>query len=147
CQTQAYRCAIYLRSQGRGQEAHAMLQNLAANGALTDRPWAEVVLSSDLQGQGDLKGAAAMARDAIAIDPNLSNGWAALSGIELYLGHDEAALAASKTAARLVKRQKSLAPPLASLIDHETSSAAASLVGDYVDSIASNRQVLTDHDF
>lgn len=72
-QTQPYRYAIYRNAAGDNAGAIAQLERLSQSADLTERKWAFSGLSYLYRtGRGDAAAAAAAARSALAIDPNLA---------------------------------------------------------------------------
>ena len=70
-QTQPYRYAVYVASNGRTADASALFQRLIQSGAPEDRPWAYTGWSSILQEQGRHYEAIRMARAALALNPRM----------------------------------------------------------------------------
>ncbi len=105
--TQPYRYAIYLQRAKdaagveRGRRA---LSDLANSGDPTDRIWALAGLNLALQDQGDFAGALRVASQAIAIEPRFNLPYANRGGAEVFLGHDEAALADTRAAALTARK-------------------------------------------
>ena len=67
-QTQPYRYAIYLASNGRQGEAGALFARLAKSGAPEDRPWAYTGWASILQAQGRHYDALRMAQASLSLN-------------------------------------------------------------------------------
>jgi tetratricopeptide (TPR) repeat protein len=67
-QTQPYRYAVYLASNGRRAEASALFAQLAQSGAPEDRPWAYAGWASILQEEGRHYDAIRMANAAISLN-------------------------------------------------------------------------------
>ncbi len=92
CETQAYRCAVFLYISGRKDDAHQVIEKLVSDGAPADRTWANLMLADEQGDNGDVKGSMATLHKIIGLDPNFMIAFFALSGGEASLGHDEAAL-------------------------------------------------------
>ena len=95
--TQPYRYAISLPPERRG-ETEQMLTALTGDPSPLERKWAYSGLSVHYRSLGEARRSAAMARQALAIDPNLLPAIGNLALAEQALGHDEAAVAGFKGA-------------------------------------------------
>ena len=94
--TQPYRHAIYLGDlPGRVNERHALLQQLTHDSSPIERKWAFNGLAYDLRRKGDFRGSIAMARRALAIDPEMLPGLGNLATAHSLLGHDQQAFDAN----------------------------------------------------
>jgi tetratricopeptide (TPR) repeat protein len=87
--TQPYRRAVYLASIGHTDEAIAAYQQLARSGAPEDRAWAYTGWSELLLLRGQAPQALDAARQALAIDPELTPAKIAQSSAFSSLGRDE----------------------------------------------------------
>ncbi len=74
-QTQPYRYAIYLASNGRQAEASALFERLTQSGAAEDRPWAYAGWASILQAEGRHYKAIRMGEAAIRLNPRLDSSY------------------------------------------------------------------------
>ena len=74
-QTQPYRYAIYLASNGRQGEASALFKRLTQSGAAEDRPWAYAGWASILQAEGRHYDAIRMGEAAIRLNPRLDSSY------------------------------------------------------------------------
>ena len=92
--TQPFRYSKYLEAAGRMDEAMTTARRLADTGPPEERPWAWAQISNLQLEAGDMRAAAAAARRAVELDPELGLGWLNLSIAEGNLGHDRAAAAA-----------------------------------------------------
>lgn len=101
--TQPYRYAISLAQEKAG-ETEQVLLGLTGNESEMERKWAYSGLSSMARRRGDNRRAIAMARQALAIDPNLLPGIGNLSLAQGNLGHDEAMLASADRVRRAWKK-------------------------------------------
>ena len=72
-QTQPYRYAVYLASNGRGGEAGALFERLTRSGAPEDRPWAYAGWASILQAEGRHYDAIRMGEAAVRLNPRLDS--------------------------------------------------------------------------
>ena len=94
--TQPYRHAIYLGDiPERANERYALLQRLTHDPSPIERKWAYNGLAYDLRQKGDFRGSIAMARRALAIDPEMLPGLGNLATAHSLLGHDQQALDAN----------------------------------------------------
>ena len=103
--TEPYRYAVYLAAQDRQPQALALAQGLATSGSASERAWGLALWSRLLMAQGDLPGAAAKARRAIMLDPDVAAAHDNLATAQRLLGRDQAALAALDAAAAVLRRQ------------------------------------------
>jgi tetratricopeptide (TPR) repeat protein len=97
-QTQPYRWAVYLRSQGDVPRALATFAWLARSGSEEDRPWAYVGWASALELSGDLRQAELRAKQAVALKALGANSYLYIA--ESALHHQEAAYQAMRAFAR-----------------------------------------------
>lgn len=89
--TQPYRSAIYLLSNGREAEGQAMLQTLSTDPSPRERKWAFIGLAYQARTAGNQRYANQLARRALAIDPTMLNALSSVAGTELVLGHAQRA--------------------------------------------------------
>jgi tetratricopeptide (TPR) repeat protein len=102
--TQPYRYSVYLMRQGKFPDAQAVLQRLAARGdTARERAWANLGLGMIASSQGDWYGGVELHRKAAALFPNFALAWVDIDTEEYTLGHPEQALAAARTAVRLLE--------------------------------------------
>ena len=102
--TQPYRYAVYLMRQGKFPEAQGVLQKLAVKGETArERAWANLGLGMIANSHGDWYGGAELHRRAAALFPNFALAWIDIDTEEFTLGHPEQALAAARTAVRLLE--------------------------------------------
>ena len=99
-QTQPYRYSQYLRANGRIEESLQVATRLAATGSPTDRAWANIGLGVIREDAGDLRGAIALYRRALAARPDLALAWNNLARCLQALGDDEGSLEALRSAER-----------------------------------------------
>ena len=103
-QTQPYRYAIYEEFHGNLDEAHGILEGLAQNGpTVLDRAWAFNGLGVVDGWRKDLGTASDEIRKATDLIPDFAIAWSNQDYFESARGHDEAALAAARTAARILE--------------------------------------------
>jgi tetratricopeptide (TPR) repeat protein len=96
--TQPYRYAAWLGDHGRMRESSAILQSVIDTGDAQERAWAYNGMAHNTIVTGDVAGANVFLRKSIESDPHILLPRSNLFGGEIYLGHDEAALAAAKAA-------------------------------------------------
>lgn len=91
--TQPYRHAIYLGdTPERSNERHELLQQLTRDPSPVERKWAYNGLSYTYRLNGDFRGSIAMAKRALAIDPEMLPGMGNLATALSFLGHDQQAV-------------------------------------------------------
>lgn len=91
--TQPYRHAVSLSGASeRKAEQFAALQRLTAHESAIERKWAYNGLSFSLRGDGDFRGAIAMAIKALVIDPEMIPALGSLGGAHRLLGHEQQAV-------------------------------------------------------
>ncbi|MDE2494615.1 MAG: hypothetical protein KGL97_12015, partial [Alphaproteobacteria bacterium] len=108
--TQPYRYAIYLESETPPQIARCreILNRLVAEGAPRDRAWAYVGLSV-LDGEAvNGERSVADARQALALMPDLVLAYENIDQSESSLGHDEASLAAARSAVEVLRQGRGI---------------------------------------
>ena len=135
--SQPYRYANYLYHYAqvpRPQEAKAIFNRLIADPNPLEQAWAWTGLSqiySVIDGN-DLAAFAAL-RKAIAVYPDFPLGHANLSGIDMELGHDEAALAEKKVTQQLLVRTSvpEIRSDLLGYMRTANQASIAELLGDY----------------
>jgi tetratricopeptide (TPR) repeat protein len=86
-QTQPYRYAVYLASNGRRAEASALFARLAQSGAPEDRPWAYAGWASILQEEGRHYDAIRMASAATSLNPRLQPPYETIGVSSDAVGH------------------------------------------------------------
>jgi tetratricopeptide (TPR) repeat protein len=94
--TQPYRYAAWLGAKGRLAESTAELQSIVDTGNAMERAWAYNGMAHDTIDKGEVAAANVFLRKAIASDPSILLPHGNLVGGEIYLGHDENALAATR---------------------------------------------------
>ena len=88
--TQPYRHAVYLMDQPDKRAARfASLQRLTNHESAMERKWAYNGLSVSLRSEGDFRGAIAMAKKALTIDPDMIPALGNLGSAHNLLGHDQ----------------------------------------------------------
>jgi tetratricopeptide (TPR) repeat protein len=103
-ETQPYRYSVYLMRHGKFAEAQGVLQKLAAKGdTARERAWANLGLGMIANSHGDWYGGAELHRRAAALFPNFALAWIDIDTEEFTLSHPEHALAAARTAVRLLE--------------------------------------------
>jgi len=148
--TQPYRYARYLTritAQDPTQSAEfaegiAILQSLTQRGSPEDRAWAYDGLGTALVQEGDPAIEMAMMRKSIAVKPGL-DAYDSLAGVELRLGHDEAALKDFPSAVDMARQGITfgLDPSTVSQIVLSDEQILAMLRGDYSGALAFGRKV------
>ncbi len=103
--TQPYRYAVYLESTmpPRRAQARALFERLVADGSPRDRAWAYIGLGVLDATSGNGRQAAADARQALALVPDLVIGYQNIDLSESQLGHDEAALDGARSAVTVLQ--------------------------------------------
>lgn len=98
--TQPYRYGVWLLLNSRWQEAQAAFRRLADEGSPEERIWGlhGLAITADT-----LRERADADREAVRLDPTFSVGWGAVGFAEFLGGHDEAALAAAREAAKMAQ--------------------------------------------
>jgi tetratricopeptide (TPR) repeat protein len=141
--TQPYRYAVYLDSNNRDAEAQPIYRALIAGRDDEDRAWAFVGLSSSMTGRGDVDGAAAMLRRAIAVNPNLLLPYENLYIHEGNLQHDEAQLywIRQAIAAQARGSDGSITPEHFAYNALQDRAALASALGDFKQELALTRHL------
>jgi hypothetical protein len=135
--TQPYRYAQYVFNAGsRVQEGEEAQQSLVANGSPQDRFWAYNGLVTMYASQFAFDRSEQAARAAIILRPNSGMTYYNLARIERVAQHDEAALAASRTALRL-ERDPDVGAVSWTSIRFWIECAGAGLEGDYRDAVKS----------
>ena len=105
--SQPYRFAQYLWQHDRVAEAVEVASELANSGPVAERPWAYLALGEiDWFSNGDLTAAREHLRKSLAFDSDASfvTAMGYLSGVELWLGHEEALLEDSRAIVAAVDR-------------------------------------------
>ena len=102
-QTQPYRYAVYLASQGRTDEAVAAYAMIATSGSEPDRPWAYAGWSIALVRQGKVPEAIEKGKAAVQLNPRLVQGYVSLTGAEIVFEYEEAFLADNKRMLRVIR--------------------------------------------
>ncbi|MBV9992581.1 MAG: hypothetical protein JOZ72_14980 [Alphaproteobacteria bacterium] len=126
--TQPYRYASFLQSHDRLAEGARIYRRLAVEGATAqERAWAYVGYGVHLTNVGDFPGAIAAERKAAAIIPNFALAYANLEAFESAYGHDEAALADAREAAKLFARGGVAMAPRARAVQFPLERANAAL--------------------
>ena len=101
CDTQSYRCALYVQRQpGRFLEGAAKMEHLAKTGSPIDRLWAQNGVGVARRNLGDLAGAIDQARKTLAIDPGFQPAHWNLAVNLQWGGRPEAALSELRLAAK-----------------------------------------------
>jgi tetratricopeptide (TPR) repeat protein len=135
-QTQPYRYGVYLLQHGRIAEATAVIRALALTGPAEERPWAYTVwgLLPNVAPRDGLE----KERIAAKLGPNMPNVLLNLGAAEAFVGHDEAALRASREASRLLESSagRQLAAYAVTVQIPATRETIDELLGDYDDAIA-----------
>jgi tetratricopeptide (TPR) repeat protein len=102
--TQPYRYANFVRTYGRVAEAQEIYNRLAEDPSPLEKAWALSGLATTAWSiKENLREARAYDHRAIEVYPDFIPAYINLIDVETYLGHDEAALAAGRTAERLLK--------------------------------------------
>ena len=131
--SQPYRFAQYLEQHGRVDEAFAVISDLATKGPQSEQGWAYAQWALfDVNDRGDIASARSHARQAVAqggastVEAEIS-----LVAEEVWSGHDEAALAASRDI-QLRAQRRSLQSTEAFFVQTRLVATAwlASMVGD-----------------
>ena len=138
-QTQPYRYASYVRSQGRLDEARAMYLLLTESGSQLERGWAWQGLATAPAPTGSPDQNADWAlRKAIAAYPDYTLAHTSLAGTELSMGHPETALAEEAIVARLLARSTipDIDPAFIPLVKKGWAWRRPMLLGDYAEVIA-----------
>jgi tetratricopeptide (TPR) repeat protein len=98
--SQPYRFATYLEQHGRVDEAIKIIADLAANGPPGERSWAYALWSTfEVNDLGDTAAGIPLARQSVSFSTGVGSSVRAdiaLIGAEVWAGHDEQALVASK---------------------------------------------------
>ncbi|MDE1985068.1 MAG: tetratricopeptide repeat protein [Alphaproteobacteria bacterium] len=104
--TQPYRYAIYLQSETPPQMARSrqILEGLAQSGSPRDRAWAYNGLAVLDNEAGDGERSVADARQALAFMPDFALAYENIDQSEANLGHDEASLAAARSAVDVLRQ-------------------------------------------
>ena len=88
--TQPYRYSVYLQSfPERTKERREVLEELATNSSETERKWAYLGLNRLAMEDGDFRGALALARKALAVEPDMYPALIAEAEANGFLGHDQ----------------------------------------------------------
>ena len=103
--TQPYRYSVYLLGKTPPQVARSrqLLEGLAADGSPRERAWAYVGLSSLDSGTGNEELAISDSRQTLALIPDFVLAYQNIDTGEVNLGHDEAALAAARSAVAVLR--------------------------------------------
>ncbi len=102
-QTQPYRWAVYLASNGRDQEALRSYAWLADHGSPEDRAWANGAWGTMLYLGADMRGAQARARRAVELDPQIIPAYPILNNTLGSIGHFEEMLAGYRAQLRVLE--------------------------------------------
>jgi tetratricopeptide (TPR) repeat protein len=142
--TQPYRYGIYLNQRGKAAEAIVFFTRNRRNGTPAEQAWLNSGLASVLAQSGREPEAAEAAQAAVAANPGNVWGWTRVAQAEMGLGHEEAALAASRTDLHLLNGSvsKDLRPESVPVLRTLASAASDDLIGDYA---AATRQVIADY--
>jgi tetratricopeptide (TPR) repeat protein len=138
-ETQPYRYAVYLASQGKGDQAIAAYANLARSGDRQDRAWAYTGWASLLLQRAEAREALTKASEAIKLDPRIqqASDVLALSFGPLGRPEDEA-LVAQDQLKRLDSGQiEGITPEAARLKRDFLRGVLSSERGDFQDALAS----------
>lgn len=98
-----YRYAVYLAGKGRRDEALRAAKGLAVKGSAEDRAWGYAMWGRLLASAGDFQGAVEKARQSLVLDDSVAATHDNLAAAHRFLGHDDAALAASRDAAAAMR--------------------------------------------
>ena len=131
--SQPYRFAQYLEQHGRVDEAFAVISDLATKGPPSEQGWAYAQWALfDVNDHGDLGAARVHAQHAVAqAGASMVEADIALIAEEVWSGHDEAALAASRDVQRRAQRRSSQSTEAFFIQTRLVANAwLASLVGD-----------------
>ena len=137
--TQPYRYSVYLMRRGKFAEAEAVLQKLAAKGdSARERAWANLGLGMIANLHGDWYAGAELHRRAAALFPDFALAWVDIDTEEITLSHPEQALAAARTAVRLLESGSDIdmidrARPIALLSERADAARGAADFGAAID--------------
>ncbi|NEX94968.1 hypothetical protein [Caulobacter sp. 17J65-9] len=135
--TQPYRYALYVDRTGDMESvrrSQALLRRLILAGAPEDRLWAYTALSLRLfTADGDAPAALRTVTAAIEQEPRFGMAWSDRSTLRQLLGHDEAALADSRTALETMRErgERFLDPAALAYLVPGEAAIVAELTGDY----------------
>jgi tetratricopeptide (TPR) repeat protein len=140
-QTQPYRYAAYLASEGKADEAMAAYIRLAddSDAATSDRAWAYLGWATLLFQRNDPRSALAPVSEAIQLDPKIDSAYAIRQNVNYELGRWEAALADLRTELRVLEsgRAEGFSPQAARAKDDFVRNALLSQdKGDYALAVA-----------
>jgi tetratricopeptide (TPR) repeat protein len=142
-QTEPYRYAVYLSTQGRRDEALAQARQLASAPTGQDRAWGYAMWGRLLASQGDFAGALAMGRRALELNPNLSATYDNLAAAQRFLGHDQEAGAEDARALALMRNQAASLDPVTGPIRLATTQGRVlESEADYTKAITAYRKAL-----
>jgi tetratricopeptide (TPR) repeat protein len=149
-QTQPYRYAVYLASQGRTDEAIAAYANLARNGDAEDQAWAYTGWGTLLLQRGDNREALAKATKALELDPRIDPAYPVKALAFGNLGRREGVFAEANAQLRLLEsgRAKGISPKAASIMREYLKGAGLPIyLGDYQSGIATLSRLPETFDF
>jgi tetratricopeptide (TPR) repeat protein len=140
--TQPYRYGMYLAQYGRHKEARAVFTALAENGPGDEKLWGRMGLRWEYNAEGREDLAARELRGILAEHPDFRLAAVDLAPDETNLGHEEAALAASRYSVSHTKADRSLSAGSMEAWAAGDQATIQSLTGDYLAALRSYERAI-----